>query len=206
MKKLGSLILAGMVLMALGLSSCVSDPYGKLELSDEIFTQPLAVGMISFTQVQTDTGVLFSRKYPKDADGMLNDDIVLKALCGTVAGNLELIEALFKAETGFDIHLNGDDFLQDLENGDTTYIVKQRDTFASYDRHFYQWRAAKHENPDVIIQLLDHNGTLIPFRVTIDDHDAMGNTKKQARIQFVNEYSDTEKSKLAAQVKQVTIR
>jgi hypothetical protein len=194
-----------MVLMALGLSSCASGP-PKLDLSTVDFTQPISVGMIMFLQVHTDTGVLFSAKYPKEADGTLSDDIALKALCGTVAENLELIQELFKAETGFDIQLNGDDFLQDLENGDTTNIVKLSDTFASYDRHFYQWRATEHENPDAIIQLFDHNGTLIPLRVTIDEHDPMGNTEKQARIQFVNEYSDNEKSKLAAQVKQVTIK
>jgi hypothetical protein len=200
------LALVSVVLMMLGLSTCASSPFPKLDLSTVDFTQPISVGMIMLLQVQTDTGVLFSTKYPKDADGMLSDDIVLQALCGTAAENLELIEELFKAKTGIDIQLNGDDFLQDLDNGDTTHIVKQRDLFGSLDRHFYQWRAAEHENPDAIIQLLDHNGTLIPLRVSIDNHDALDNTESQAVIDFVSAYSDNEKNKLAAQVKKAAIR
>jgi hypothetical protein len=176
-----------------------------LDLSTVDFTQPISVGLITLAEVHTDTTALFSKKYTTDGI-VLSKDITLKALCGTAAANLELIEELFKAKTGIDIQLNGDDFLRDLENGVTTHIVEQQDKYAYADRVYYQWRAKDHENPEAMIQLIDHKGTLIPLRVTIDNHDMLDTTISQAHVDFVNVYSDKECDELAARVKQVAIR
>lgn len=185
-KKLQFAVLAG---IALGAASCASAP-PKLDLSTVDFSQPMSVGMIIWT-FQESASDFFAKNA---VNGEIRDDLLLSKLCGTAANNLKSIEEQFKAETGITITLNGDEFLQELKDGNTRGIVTQTTKALGMKFRRVQWRITNHENPDAIIQLVEHNerrdiegsliqeGRLIPNYLGIDYHDAMGNTERQAAV------------------------
>jgi hypothetical protein len=122
MKKLGVMVLISMALLLLGLTSCASTP--KLDLSTLDPSQPVQVaGIFMYMQKDSDE---FYQKYGKGLRGFSDQlspadaDKLLKILCGTTAENWESIVDRVKAKTG--LVLNGDQFMLDLEGGDSHNI------------------------------------------------------------------------------------
>jgi hypothetical protein len=176
MKKLKFAVLAGMVLLSLGMVSCASTP--KLDLSTVDFSKPMSIGMIYWSCI-----VENSKIFPENAvNGELSNDFLLSALCSAVADNREYIEQQFKAKTGITITLNGDEFQQELKDGNIRGILSQKTKLLGSVFWDYQWRITNHENPDAIIVVWERDGKLFPAVVSIDNHDPMGNTESRATV------------------------
>jgi hypothetical protein len=70
--------------------------------------------------------------------------------------------------------LNGDQFLKELKNGDTTGKVTQLTDILGGEDYFYQWTARDFENPAAIIQLMfnyypEAKAGVTLFRLTIQE-------------------------------------
>jgi hypothetical protein len=150
MKKIGLPVLVSMALLLLGVVSCAS--YPKLDLSTLDPSQPVDVYGI-FMYITVDN-VEFYQKYGEslrttgDQLASADADKLLKILCGTVAGNWESIVESVKAKTG--LVLNGDQFMQNLEDGVSKNISSQlnKDSFGRPITYFYSWNGDIDSQPN----------------------------------------------------------
>jgi hypothetical protein len=178
MKKLALMVFAGMVFLSLVLTSCSSSP--KLDLSTLDPSQPIQVAgifMYAYSGGSLDSGEF----YAKYGQGLRNasDDLqaadkeqLLEILCGTVYERWESITESVKAQTG--LTLNGDQFMQEYDFGDTTKITSQAENMlAGAVRYFYSWNAGDYEKTTALIRMYFNtsSNTLIVNSVTIETAD-----------------------------------
>jgi hypothetical protein len=158
MKKIGLPVLVSLALLLLGVVSCASSP-AKLDLSTLDPSQPIQVGVIFM--YMTVENVEFYQRYGEslrntsDQLSPADADKLLKILCGTTAENWESIVERVKAKTG--LVLNGDLFMQALEDGDSKAARSEifKDAFGKQLGYFYVWGAGDSQtNPQALIGLL----------------------------------------------------
>jgi hypothetical protein len=175
-------VLASLALLSLGMTSCMTTP--KLDLSTVDTAQPIPViGIL----MRTPSGDRQDQFYQKYGYGDWNNDPakqeqLLDMLCGTASRNWASIAAKVKNETG--LTLNGDEFLNDLQNGRTDRIVTQKSKTPFDDRgYFFQWTAIEDVEYAANIGLICREGGVIEiFDVVLHKLDVTGWTESKTTI------------------------
>jgi hypothetical protein len=157
MKKFRFMVFAGMALLSLGLTMCSSTP--PVDFSTLDLSQPVPVGAIIGPIVTDRNSGGFYGKYGTNLQNVNTNlqeadrEQLLAIICGTVAGNWESIAERVKAKTG--ITLDGDQFMQDLQNGDTSRILSQQNTLLSGGGYVYSWDSAAMETDTIVMEYSD---------------------------------------------------
>jgi hypothetical protein len=175
MKKFKFLVFACLAFALLAMAACSSVP--KLDVSTLDPSQPIPVGGIHLLI----TKAFYARFYAKYGESLRNasenlgpedEGKLLEILHGTVAANWGFIVNRVKAETG--LTLDGDEFLQNLESGDTIGIVSFEYEYGL--GYHYQWISSDWVSPFAHISLEFDPGTstimLKNANIQKDDMDA----------------------------------
>jgi hypothetical protein len=178
-------VLASMVLLVLGMGSCVTAP--KLDLSTVDPAQPIPVMGIL---MRTPSGTYQDQFFQKYGDGDWNNDpkklaLLLDMLCGTASRNWAAITTKVKNETG--LTLNGDECLKNLQNGNTSKLTTQKSNRPLDDRgYFFNWNGIPAEsegyNGAVINLIVREGGKIEIFNVELWKLDMLGRPEGGAII------------------------
>jgi hypothetical protein len=147
MKKLKFVVFVYVTLLSLGMTACSSLP--KLDLSTLDPANPIQVGgifMFIGRDEERDLTVQgnksFFAKYwdgktrDEDGDVQIDKNQLLTILCETVADDWKFITETFTAKTG--LTLNGEQFLQELKDGDPKGIVSEKTGNRKLGSFYYQ--------------------------------------------------------------------
>jgi hypothetical protein len=104
-------------------------------------------------------------------------------LCGTASRNWASITS--KVKNGTSLTLNGDEFLKDLQDGNTDRLTTQKSKRAFDDRgYFFNWNAigVDRDYGAVINLIVREGGKIEPFRVELHKFNVLGSTESKATI------------------------
>ncbi|MDR1506837.1 MAG: hypothetical protein LBI67_07005 [Treponema sp.] len=170
-------VLAGMVLLSLGLTSCSS--LQKLDLSAIDSSQPVEVGSIYLFAYSSSSGLNSAAFFEKYGENLKSEpleqadaDTLLELLCGAASTNWESIVERVKTETG--LTLSGDQFMTDMESGDSRRITSQIGSVGfGTTRYFYSWNIIDQVSPTALIGLSfdSSTGTIVPNKIQIQTGD-----------------------------------
>jgi hypothetical protein len=181
-------VFAAVALLSLEMISCFSIP--KLDLSTLDPSQPVQVGGIYLFAFSSSQGLDSTKFYEKYGESLRDEQIqpadantLLEILCGTTAANWESIVERVKAETG--LLLSGDQFMMDLESGNSYRIVSQKENIGfGGARYSYSWNILDQESPSALIGLIfdSSSGIVVPNKIQIqtaewDEFGTVGNVR-----------------------------
>jgi hypothetical protein len=165
---------------------CISPSTG---LSTVDPTQPIpAIGIL----MRTPSGDYQDQFYQKygyaELEEWNNDpkklEQLLDMLCGTASRNWAAITSKVKGNTG--LTLNGDEFLNDLQDGTTDRLTTQKSNRPLDDRGlFFNWNGigAEHEEYGAVINLIVKEGGKIElFDVELYKFDVLGSTESKTKL------------------------
>jgi hypothetical protein len=167
MKKIGFMVLVSVALLSLGMASCASLRSWqlgskKLDISTLDPARPIPVYQISLPEEGKKTT---DQLEPAEADRLL------ELVCGSAAKNWEAITKRFTAETG--LTLNGDDFMSDLEYGDSSKItVTNTKALSGMDWHYYTWdNTYAVDGPFAYIEFRYSGNEIVPYWIAVMEYD-----------------------------------
>jgi hypothetical protein len=178
MKKLSVMVLVSMVLLPLGMTSCASLLSGgkikKLDISTLDRSQPVLVNEVYVVIDAINNEAFFAQ----NGKTLLNPqgewqgneaDILLEALCGTVAGNWDFITERIQAKAG--VTLDGDKLMQDLENGDSKAITSQKTKVLNRPSYRFSWASMELLSgityANIYLAVSGETGKVSPFSITL---------------------------------------
>jgi hypothetical protein len=179
-------VLASIALLALGMASCVTMP--KLDLSTVDPAQPIPVFGILMRTPSGSYQDQFFQKYGDSEVEEWNDnpeklEQLLDMLCGTASRNWAAITSKVKGNTG--LSLNGDKFLEDLQNGKTDGLTTQKSATPLDNRgRFFNWNSigVEQEYGAVINLIVREGGKIEVFDVELYKFDMLDSTESKARL------------------------
>jgi hypothetical protein len=182
-------VLASMALLALGMGSCVTtgtpptldlstvDPAQPIPVVGILMRTPLGDRQDEFFQKYGDGGVEQWNNDPKKLEQLLD------MLCGTASRNWAAITTNVKNGTG--LTLSGDEFLEDLQNGNADRLTTQKSNRPFDDRgYFFNWNGigVDREYGAVIDLIVRGGGKIEIFAVDLYKFDVLGSTESRATI------------------------
>ena len=180
-------VLASMLLLALGMGSCVTTGTPKLDLSTVDPAQPIPVVGILMRTPSGDRQDQFFQKYGDSGLEAWNNDPkkleqLLDMLCGTASRNWASITSKVKNGTG--LTLNGDEFLEDLRDVNTDRLTTQKSSIPFDDRgYFFNWKSIGDRDYGAVINLIvKEGGKIEPFSVELYKFDILGSAESTATI------------------------
>jgi hypothetical protein len=185
-------ILVSLALLSLGMASCISSPErpSQLDLSTVDPAQPIPVmGILMRTPLGAYQDQFFQKYGDSEIEEWNNDpkklEQLLDMLCGTASRNWTAITTKVKNETG--LTLNGDEFQQHLQNGNTAKLTTQKSKRPFDDRgYFFNWNDIPAEsegyNGAVINLIVREGGKIEVFNVELWKLDMLGRAEGSATI------------------------